>query len=130
MYTHPITHRVEAKMWLRVRKGKSSSVGASVGAVAGLVCITPAAGFVTPGWALAIGALGAMWCYGSVVLVNRAHLVDDTLDAFGLHGSGGFVGALLTGIFALDEGLIYTGSFKLLGPLGVSKGLKKRRVWS
>ena len=52
-----------------------------MGAVAGLVCITPAAGFVTPGWALAIGSLGAMWCYASVQLVNKAHLVDDTLDA-------------------------------------------------
>ncbi|CAE7765638.1 amt [Symbiodinium microadriaticum] len=49
------------------------------------------------------------------VAVNRIKLVDDTLDAFGLHGSGGFAGAILTGIFAVDEGLIYSGSFVLLG---------------
>ncbi|CAK9089989.1 Ammonium transporter (Ammonia channel) (Ammonium channel) [Durusdinium trenchii] len=101
--------------WLvleRLLKGKSSSVGASVGAVAGLVCITPGAGFVTPGWSIAIGALGAVWCYMSVGTLN---LVDDTLDAFGLHGMGGIGGAIFTGIFALDGGLIYTGSFELLG---------------
>ena len=104
--------------WLaleRVLKGKSTSVGASVGAVAGLVVITPAAGFVTPGWSIAIGALGAPWCYLTVEAVNRINLVDDTLDAFGLHGSGGFAGAILTGIFAVDGGLIYSGSFVLLG---------------
>ena len=104
--------------WLaleRILKGKSTSVGASVGAVAGLVVITPAAGFVTPGWSIAIGALGAPWCYLTVEAVNRIKLVDDTLDAFGLHGSGGFAGAILTGIFAVDEGLIYSGSFVLLG---------------
>ena len=104
--------------WLileRVLTGKSSSVGASVGAVAGLVCITPGAGFVTPGWSIAIGALGAVWCYASVELVNKINLVDDTLDAFGLHGMGGIAGAILTGIFAIDGGLIYTGSFELLG---------------
>ena len=77
--------------------------------------ITPAAGFVTPGWSIAIGALGAPWCYLTVEAVNRIKLVDDTLDAFGLHGSGGFAGAILTGIFAVDEGLIYSGSFVLLG---------------
>ena len=81
----------------------------------GLVCITPAAGFVTPGWSIAIGALGAPWCFATVELMNKINLVDDTLDAFGLHGSGGFAGALLTGIFALDGGLIYSGSFLLLG---------------
>ena len=59
------------------RKGKSSSVGASVGAVAGLVCITPGAGFVTPGWSIAIGALGAVWCYLSVEVVNKAREVAD-----------------------------------------------------
>ncbi|CAK9114838.1 unnamed protein product [Durusdinium trenchii] len=104
--------------WLvleRLLKGKSSSVGASVGAVAGLVCITPGAGFVTPGWSIAIGALGAAWCYVSVEVVNKVNLVDDTLDAFGLHGMGGIGGAIFTGIFALDGGLIYTGNFKLLG---------------
>ena len=81
----------------------------------GLVVITPAAGFVTPGWSIALGVLGAPWCYFTVEAVNRINLVDDTLDAFGLHGSGGFAGAILTGIFAVDDGLIYSGSFLLLG---------------
>eukprot|EP00913_Durusdinium_trenchii_P014432 g13537.t1 len=57
----------------------------------------------------------AVWCYMSVELVNKLNLVDDTLDAFGLHGMGGIGGAIFTGIFALDGGLIYTGSFELLG---------------
>lgn len=70
---------------------------------------------MTPGWSIAIGALGAPWCYATVEIMNRINLVDDTLDAFGLHGSGGFVGAILTGIFALEDGLIYSGSFELLG---------------
>ena len=67
------------------------------------------------GWSIAIGALGAPWCFATVEIVNRINLVDDTLDAFGLHGSGGIAGAILTGIFAVDGGLIYTGSFLLLG---------------
>ena len=79
------------------------------------MCITPAAGFVTPGWSIAIGALGAPWCFATVELMNRINLVDDTLDAFGLHGLGGIAGAILTGIFAVDDGLIYSGSFELLG---------------
>ncbi|CAE7236179.1 nrgA [Symbiodinium natans] len=104
--------------WLvieRVIQGKPSSVGAAVGAVAGLVCITPAAGFVTPGWSIAVGVLGAPWCYMSVALLNKMTYVDDTLDAFGLHGMGGIAGAILTGIFAVDDGLVYSGSFTLLG---------------
>ncbi|CAE7632173.1 nrgA [Symbiodinium pilosum] len=104
--------------WLlieRIMNGKPSSVGAAVGAVAGLVCITPAAGFVTPGWSIAVGLLGAPWCYASVALLNKIHYVDDTLDAMGLHGMGGIAGAILTGLFAVDGGLIYTGSFVLLG---------------
>ncbi|CAJ1339606.1 unnamed protein product [Effrenium voratum] len=99
----------------RLLKGKSSSVGAMAGAVAGLVCITPAAGFVTPGWSILFGVFGAPWCYVSVELLNKLNFVDDTLDAFGLHGMGGIWGAVLTGIFALEEGLIYSGSFLLIG---------------
>ena len=104
--------------WLvleRLLKGRSSSVGAMVGAVAGLVCITPGAGYVAPSWSIILGLLAAPWCYLSVAAVNRMNLVDDTLDAFGLHGMGGIGGAILTGIFAEEAGLIYTGSFMLLG---------------
>mmetsp|Transcript_62036 Transcript_62036/g.181291 ORF Transcript_62036/g.181291 Transcript_62036/m.181291 type:complete len:457 (+) Transcript_62036:52-1422(+) len=91
--------------WARMRQ--PSSVGAMVGAVAGLVVITPAAGFVTPAGAVCMGTLGAPACYFAVVALNRCDRLDDTLDAFGLHGVGGIVGALLTGIFAEDGGLIY-----------------------
>ncbi|CAE7209225.1 amt [Symbiodinium pilosum] len=109
--------------WLvleRLLKGRSSSVGAMVGAVAGLVCITPGAGYVTPSWSIILGLLAAPWCYLAVAAVNRLKLVDDTLDAFGLHGMGGMGGAILTGIFANDAGLIYSGSFQLLGKQIVS----------
>ena len=60
----------------RLLKGKSSSVGAMAGAVAGLVCITPAAGFVTPGWSILFGVFGAPWCYVSVELLNKLNFVD------------------------------------------------------
>ncbi|CAJ1414985.1 unnamed protein product [Effrenium voratum] len=59
--------------------------------------------------------LGAPWCYASVSLINRFERVDDTLDAFGLHGMGGIAGAILTGVFAETDGLVDSGSFALLG---------------
>jgi len=80
--------------------GKPSVLGAISGAVAGLVAITPASGFVTPLSALAIGLIAGAICYLMVAKV-KAHLgYDDSLDAFGVHGAGGTIGALLTGIFA------------------------------
>ena len=80
--------------------GKPSVLGAISGAVAGLVAITPASGFVTPLSALAIGLIAGATSYLMVAKV-KAHLgYDDSLDAFGVHGAGGTIGALLTGIFA------------------------------
>ena len=76
-----------------------NSVGTAAGAVAGLVAITPAAGYVTPAAAILIGGIAAVACYIAVRLRERVR-VDDALDVFPVHGIGGTVGALLTGIFA------------------------------
>ena len=84
--------------WLR--NGKPSALGAISGAVAGLVAITPAAGFVSPMSALVIGAIAGFFCYWMVVRVKAWFGYDDSLDAFGVHGAGGTIGALLTGVFA------------------------------
>jgi Amt family ammonium transporter len=83
-----------------IRNGKPSALGAISGAVAGLVAITPAAGYVGPMSALAIGAIAGVLCYTMVAKVKARFGYDDTLDAFGVHGAGGTAGALLTGIFA------------------------------
>ena len=83
-----------------VRSGKPSALGAISGAVAGLVAITPAAGYVQPMSALAIGLLAGIFCYGMVVWVKQIFGYDDSLDAFGVHGAGGTLGAVLTGVFA------------------------------
>jgi ammonium transporter, Amt family len=84
--------------WLR--NGKPSALGAISGAVAGLVAITPAAGFVGPMAALAIGLIAGVFCYFMVARVKAIFGYDDSLDAFGVHGAGGTIGALLTGVFA------------------------------
>jgi Amt family ammonium transporter len=84
--------------WLR--NGKPSALGAISGAVAGLVAITPAAGFVGPMAALAIGFSAGIFCYLMVAHVKTRLGYDDSLDAFGVHGAGGTIGALLTGVFA------------------------------
>ncbi|MBZ5671697.1 MAG: ammonium transporter [Acidobacteriia bacterium] len=83
------------------RNGKASALGAISGAVAGLVAITPAAGFVGPMSALLIGAIAGVVCFLMVTKVKGKFGYDDSLDAFGVHGAGGSIGALLTGIFAL-----------------------------
>lgn len=77
---------------------KASALGLASGAVAGLVGITPAAGFTDPKGALLIGILTALSCYFSVVFLKRKFGYDDSLDAFGIHGFGGIIGAILTGI--------------------------------
>lgn len=85
-----------------VRNGKPSVLGGISGAVAGLVAITPAAGFVKPMPALAIGLIAGMFCYGMLAKVKAKFGYDDSLDAFGVHGAGGTLGALLTGVFAVS----------------------------
>jgi Amt family ammonium transporter len=81
-------------------KGKPSMLGAASGAVAGLVAITPACGFVGPMGALVIGLVAGVVCLWGVSGLKRMLGADDSLDVFGVHGVGGIVGALLTGVFA------------------------------
>jgi Amt family ammonium transporter len=85
-----------------IRNGKPSVLGGISGAVAGLVAITPAAGFVKPMPALLIGLIAGVFCYYMVAKVKARFGYDDSLDAFGVHGAGGTLGALLTGIFAVS----------------------------
>ena len=90
------------------KHGKPSMLGGISGAVAGLVAITPASGFVQPFPALLIGFLAGIFCFFMVTTVKSKFGYDDTLDAFGVHGAGGTLGALLTGVFAtraINDGL-------------------------
>jgi Amt family ammonium transporter len=82
-----------------IRHGKPSSLGVASGLVAGLVVVTPAAGFISPASAVVLGLLAGAVCFGGVLLKGRFGY-DDTLDAFGVHGVGGTLGAILTGVFA------------------------------
>jgi Amt family ammonium transporter len=86
-----------AEWW---KRGKPSALGAISGAVAGLVAITPAAGFVSPMSAIVIGLTAGVFCFLMVTGVKSIFGYDDSLDAFGVHGAGGTLGALLTGVFA------------------------------
>jgi Amt family ammonium transporter len=92
--------------------GSMSAPGACAGAVAGLVCITPGCGFVTPWAALFFGLFASIFCFGTAKLKHKVGL-DDTLDAFCVHGVGGVVGAFLTGLFATtyNTGGIFYGAF-------------------
>ncbi|MGE4406677.1 ammonium transporter [Pseudomonas sp.] len=83
-----------------LRSGKPSALGAASGALAGLVAITPACGFVGPGGALVMGLVSGVACFYAIAMLKRRLGYDDSLDAFGLHGIGGIVGSLLTGVFA------------------------------
>lgn len=85
-----------------IRNGRPSVLGGISGAVAGLVAITPAAGFVKPMPALLIGLIAGVFCYWMVAKVKAKFGYDDSLDAFGVHGAGGTLGALLTGVFAVS----------------------------
>jgi Amt family ammonium transporter len=87
--------------WLA--RGKPTLVGICSGAVAGLVAITPASGFVGPAGALAIGAAAGVLCYWGATGLKEMLGYDDALDCFGMHAVGGIVGALLTGVFAVEQ---------------------------
>ena len=107
-----------------IRNGKPSVLGGISGAVAGLVAITPASGFVKPFPALLIGLVAGMVCFFMVTAVKSKFGYDDTLDAFGVHGAGGTVGAILTGVFAtsaVNDGLKDSAG-KVL-PLGLVDGV-------
>jgi Amt family ammonium transporter len=80
--------------------GKPTILGGATGAVAGLVAVTPAAGFVSPVSAICIGIMAGIICYISVSVIKQKLAYDDSLDAFGVHGVGGTLGAMVTGLFA------------------------------
>lgn len=107
-----------------ITRGKPSVLGAASGAVAGLVCITPAAGFVQPMAAILMGGVAGVVCFYSCTALKAAFKYDDSLDAFGVHGVGGTLGAILTGVFATveaaDFGLISQGN-----PVGLVDGNPK-----
>ena len=83
-----------------IERKKPSMLGLASGAVAGLVAVTPASGFVNPEGALIVGLVAGVVCYGGAVWLKKAFKYDDSLDAFGVHGIGGIAGALLTGVLA------------------------------
>ena len=95
------------------KHGKPSALGIVTGAVAGLVAITPASGFVGPMGAIGIGILSSIFCFLGATTIKRKFGYDDALDAFGVHGIGGIVGAILTGVFAATE----------LGGVGFAEGM-------
>jgi len=94
-----------------IKQGKPTALGVATGLVAGLVCITPAAGFVGPTSAVLMGLIAGPVCYGAVLLKGTLGY-DDALDAFGIHGVGGALGAILTGVFA---SAVWGGSDGLIG---------------
>jgi len=104
--------------WLLAEKrrfGKPSALGAASGCVAGLVAITPGAGFITPAWALPVGFIAGVLCFYAVCLKSRLGY-DDSLDVLGVHGVGGTWGALATGIFAtVGAGSLLTGNVRQFG---------------
>ncbi|NTU60629.1 MAG: ammonium transporter, partial [Deltaproteobacteria bacterium] len=104
--------------WLlaeRIKFGKPSALGAASGCVAGLVAITPGAGFITPGWASLIGFVAGVLCFQAVCLKTKLGY-DDALDVVGVHGVGGTLGALLTGVFAtVGAKSVLTGDVAQLG---------------
>jgi ammonium transporter, Amt family len=103
-----------ALAWMFVEwmaRGKPTVVGICSGAVAGLVAITPASGFVGPGGALAIGVAAGILCYWGATGLKHMFGYDDALDCFGVHGIGGITGAILTGVFAVEQ---YGGTAGLL----------------
>ena len=101
-----IATAVAAFTWMLVEwaaRGKPTVIGISSGAVAGLVAITPASGFVGPVGSMVIGVAAGVVCYWGVTGLKRMLGIDDALDCFGVHAVGGIVGALLTGVFAISE---------------------------
>jgi Amt family ammonium transporter len=114
MLVTQIATAVAAFTWMLVEwalKGKPTVIGICSGAVAGLVAITPASGFVGPVGAFAIGVAAGIVCYWGCTGLKHMFSYDDALDCFGVHAIGGIVGALLTGVFAVEQ---YSGTAGLL----------------
>ena len=117
-----------------VLRGRPSLLGLCSGLVAGLVAITPAAGFVTPGSALLIGFIAGLACYWGAPGLKRLLRADDSLDVFGVHGIGGIVGSLLTGVFANKlvsgvEGSVVTQAIGALSVMAYSLVMTVLLLW-
>lgn len=127
-----IAASIAAVTWLILAwaiEKKPKFLGLLTGAVAGLVAITPAAGYVSTGWAVVIGVIAGGVCYFAVMLKNKLKL-DDALDVWGVHGVGGFVGVICTGLFssvaanpAATNGLIFGGGYFFVMQLAVGLGV-------
>ena len=125
MLVTQISTATAALTWITiewVKHGKPSVLGIVTGAVAGLVAITPASGFVGPMAAIAIGLVSGVVCFWGATSLKQSLGYDDSLDAFGVHGIGGVVGCLLTGVFADPE----------LGGMGFAEGITTigQQVWA
>jgi len=112
-----------ALVWLaieRVTFGKPTTVGFATGAIAGLATVTPCAGYVSPGAAIALGALAAVLCYVAIQLVKNRLRIDDSLDVFAVHGVGGMLGSLLLALFLSPAlgGAGYAEGMGMLAMLG------------
>ena len=120
--TH-IATATAAVTWMGIewcKQGKASALGIATGAVGGLVAITPASGFVGPAGAIAIGFASGALCFYATNSLKAKLGYDDSLDVFGVHGVGGFVGAILTGIFAAES----MGGVGMDNPIGTQLGLQ------
>jgi ammonium transporter, Amt family len=109
-----IATAVAALTWMFVEwahKGKPTVIGICSGAVAGLVAITPASGYVGPVGSMVIGVACGVGCYLGATSLKHAFGYDDALDCFGVHAVGGIIGAILTGVFAVNE---YSGHAGLI----------------
>jgi ammonium transporter, Amt family len=111
-----------------ITKGKPSMLGAASGCVAGLVAITPAAGFVGPMGAIAIGFIAGVICLWGVSGLKRMLGADDSLDVFGVHGIGGIIGAILTGVFA-DPALGGSGIWDYVANAAAAEYSMGTQVW-
>ena len=134
MLTTQVAASASALAWMAtewLRFGKPSALGAATGVVAGLVAITPASGFVGPAGALLVGLAAGAACFWATFLLKRRFEVDDSLDVFSVHGIGGMLGALLTGIFAgVLGGTGYSEGMNMLTQLGVQfLGVAATVIW-
>jgi Amt family ammonium transporter len=125
MLVTQIATAAAALAWLLaewITKGKPSVLGVISGAVAGLVAITPASGWVFPGAAIVIGFVSGILCFWGATALKKMLGYDDSLDAFGVHGIGGIVGAMLTGVFAFGALYITDDAEKAVGYSGLLYG--------